>query len=152
MGASFNAFSLELRDSLTNQNEPQETLTNHEEPPNSETTNDFLKRLETIGQSSDSEVIHLHSLIRHHELLRDRLQEIILYCGSIQRSLHNLSQKRANLEDFHDQINGRKNALMQMESTVRADEGETENLTKLKRNIEEVKLNMKEDTRVLNDS
>lgn len=140
LGASFNAFSLELSDSLTNQNGPCGKLTNQEEAINPElTNNDFLNRLELIGQSSDSEVIHLHSLIRHHELLRDRLQEIILYCGSIQRGLHNLSLKRANLEDFHDQINARKNALMQMESTVKAGEGETENLTKLKKSIEEVR-------------
>ena len=93
-----------------------------------------------IGQSSDSEVIHLHSLIRHHELLRDKLQEMILYCASILRALGNLTQKRTSLEEFHDHINARKNVLMQMESNVRADEqGETsENLLKLKKSIEEV--------------
>ena len=119
LGASFNAFSLELSDSFDQSKRPMRKLTNQEEATNPELTNaDFLNRLELIGQSSDSEVIHLHSLIRHHELLRDRLQEIILYCGSIQRSSEFIL-KRANLEDFHDQINARKNALMQMESTVK---------------------------------
>lgn len=118
---------------MTNQDEALEKRTNQAEPL------DFLKRLETIGQSSDSEVIHFHSLIRHHELLRDRLQEIILYCGCILKSLHNLTLKRGQLEDFHDQINARKNALMQMESSTRADEeGEDGNLKKLKKTIEEV--------------
>lgn len=126
---------------MTNKNDFIEPPTNQNEPSNTNETSDFLKRLEMIGQSSDSEVIHFHSLIRHHELLRDRLQEIILYCGSILRSLSNLSHKRANLEDFHDQINARKNVLMQMESNVRADEmGEGENLKKLKKSIEEVKI------------
>ena len=142
LGASFNGFSLELSDSLANQSGSKEKSTNQNEASQGTFANesgDFLKRLEMIGQSSDSEVIHLHSLIRHHELLRDRLQEIILFCGSILKALSNLSQKRSQLEDFHDQINGRKNVLMQMESTVRADESETENLTKLKKLIEEVK-------------
>ena len=47
---------------------------------------------------------------------------------------------------FHDQINGRKNILMQMESNVRADDNNgqgDENLKKLRRNIEEVNLIMK---------
>lgn len=94
-----------------------------------------------VGQSSDSEVIHLHSLIRHHELLRDRLQEISLYCASILKSLRNLTLKRVSLEDFHDEINGKKNVLMQMESNVRVDdEGKGDkNLMELKRRIEEVK-------------
>lgn len=132
LGASFNAFSLELNDhqNLTNQNQFPGERTN----PLS-----FPDQLEKIGQSSDSEVIHLHSLIRHHELLRDRLQEIILYCGSVQKSLHRLTQKRASLEEFHDEINAKKNILMQMESNVRADsEGDDENLQKLKKNISEV--------------
>lgn len=118
---------------MTNPTEELEKRTNQDEPL------DFLKRLEMIGQSSDSEVIHFHSLIRHHELLRDRLQEIILYCGCILKSLHNLTLKRGQLEDFHDQINARKNALMQMETSTRADEeGEDGNLKKLKKTIEEV--------------
>lgn len=137
LGASFNAFSLELNDSLTNHNEEIENQTNQAKEP-SANENCFLKRLEMIGQSSDSEVIHFHSLIRHHELLRDRLQEIILFCGCILKALHNLTLKRAQLEEFHDQINSRKNVLMQMESSTRADEGEDENLTKLKKTIDEV--------------
>lgn len=149
LGASFNAFSLELEDSLTNQteadkstnqNEANDHSANHEEAidnsANSSTS--FKAQLEMIGQSSDSEAIHCHSLIRHHELLRDRLQEMILYCGSILKALHNLVYKRASLEDFHDQINGRKNALMQMESNVRADDQANDNLQKLRRKIEEV--------------
>ena len=119
----------ELSDS-TNQIPSNEKLTNQNYP--------FKKQLEMIGQSSDSEVIHLHSLIRHHELLRDRLKEIILYCGSLLKSLGNLTMKRASLEDFHDQINGRKNLLMQLESSVRADEEKSLNLKKLKKSIEEV--------------
>ena len=98
-----------------------------------------------IGQSSDSEVIHLHSLIRHHELLRDRLQEIILYCGRILKSLTNLTQRRATLEEFHDQINGKKNALMQMETNSRADEESSEKLVKLKKTIDEVKIHTRAD-------
>lgn len=151
MGASFNAFSLELIE--TNQNVDEKNLTYHEIDKNEDPTNEiksteistnqnqsmkFRSQLEMIGQSSDSEVIHLHSLIRHHELLRDRLQEIILYCGSIMRSLTNLTQKRANLEEFHDEINGKKNILMQMESNVRADEEGNENLQNLKKSISEV--------------
>ena len=180
MGASFNAFSLELADNLTNQNEDDKNLANHShlggtneidlddpkwtndtEPRDQKLTNQntetrtnqkdsskkftnektsFGSQLEMIGQSSDSEVIHLHSLIRHHELLRDKLQEMILYCACILKSLANLTQKRNSLEEFHDQINVRKNVLMQMESNVRADQkGEAhENLKKLKKNIEEV--------------
>lgn len=128
MGASFNAFSLELSDTTNQTGENEESS--------------FKGQLEMIGQSSDSEVIHLHSLIRHHELLRDKLQEMILYCGCILRSLTNLTQKKNNLEEFHDQINSRKNVLMQLESNVRADDdhGEaTEKLIKLRKNIEEVK-------------
>lgn len=144
LGASFNAFSLELADALTNEEGGFNISTNQNEDV--KCTNEdssFRSQLEMIGQSSDSEVIHLHSLIRHHELLRDKLQEIILYCGSILRSLGNLKYKRNSLEEFHDQINGRKNVLMQMESNVRADdrEGEPqqENLRKLRKNIEEVR-------------
>lgn len=142
MGASFNAFSLELADTLTNQNQAEpdkntDMLTNQ--------NGSFRSQLEMIGQSSDSEVIHLHSLIRHHELLRDKLQEIILYCACILKSLGNLTWKRNSLEEFHDQINGRKNVLMQMESNVRADDQSeaNENLKKLKKNIEEVNKTMK---------
>ena len=124
---------------LTNQNEFSDST--NQIPSNEKPTNQnypFKKQLEMIGQSSDSEVIHLHSLIRHHELLRDRLKEIILYCGSLLKSLGNLTMKRASLEDFHDQINGRKNLLMQLESSVRADEEKSLNLKKLKKSIEEV--------------
>lgn len=152
LGAGFNAFSLEVNEKFTNeplnstnQNEPLNytnqnefsNSTNQNEPSNSALFS-FKAQLEMIGKSSDSEVLHLHSLIRHHELLRDRLQEIILYCGSVLRSLSNLNRKRASLEDFHDQINGRKNMLMQMETCVRADEEGDVNLKKLKRTIEEV--------------
>ncbi len=149
LGASFNAFSLELNE--TNQIIDSEELTNQKADPSTNEIKDlelstnqnqsmsFRSQLEMIGQSSDSEVIHLHSLIRHHELLRDRLQEIILYCSSILRSLNNLTQKRANLEEFHDVINGKKNILMQMESNVRAGEEGDENLQKLKKSITEVK-------------
>lgn len=149
LGASFNAFSLELTE--TNQNPEFKESTNQEEVVNTNQINQienstnenrvltFRSQLEMIGQSSDSEVIHLHSLIRHHELLRDRLQEIILYCGSILRSLNNLTQKRANLEEFHDEINGKKNVLMQMESNVRVGEEGDENLQKLKKSISEVR-------------
>lgn len=181
LGASFNAFSLELAEYLanhneddinsTNQNGPSRTneiasgdskWTNENESGDQKLTNQnmdwstnqsdssksftnekssFRSQLEMIGQSSDSEVIHLHSLIRHHELLRDKLQEMILYCSCILKALGNLTQKRNSLEEFHDQINARKNVLMQMESNVRADQqAETnENLMKLKKNIEEVR-------------
>lgn len=124
----------------TNQNTFHLNSTN-QIPLNEKPTNQnspFKKQLEMIGQSSDSEVIHLHSLIRHHELLRDRLKEIILYCGSLLKSLGNLAMKRASLEDFHDQINGRKNLLMQLESSARADEEKSFNLKKLKNSIDEV--------------
>lgn len=140
LGASFNAFSLELDDSVaTNQGEERNS-TNQETQTgisaNGKTS--FKAQLEMIGQSSDSEAIHCHALIRHHELLRDRLQEMILYCGSIHRTLNNLIYKRASLEDFHDQINTRKNVLMQMESNVRADDQANDNLQKLRKKIEEV--------------
>jgi hypothetical protein len=187
LGASFNAFSLELADNFTNHKEDTKNLTNHRADTKNLTNQDqdqdsdgrtneishnendqkftnqnteirtnqidsieiitnekssFRSQLEMIGQSSDSEVIHLHSLIRHHELLRDKLQEMILYCSSILKSLKNLTQKRSSLEEFHGHINGRKNVLMQMESNVRADqlEGEAnENLKKLRKNIEEAR-------------
>lgn len=138
----------------TNENEPgnqvltnqsNETRTNQKDSTKNPTnySNSFRSQLEMIGQSSDSEVIHLHSLIRHHELLRDKLQEMILYCACILKSLSNLTQKRNSLEEFHDQINTRKNGLMQMESNVRADEQEgevNENLKKLRKRIEEVQI------------
>ena len=147
LGASFNAFSLELESSSwANQNlskalgDPDSTNQNPTASTNQRSS--FKQQMEMIGQSSDSEVVHLHALIRHHELLRDRLQEMILYCGCILRALSNLNAKRASLEDFHDQINARKNALMQMESNVRADsdfEGkEADNLRKLRKIIDEV--------------
>lgn len=147
LGASFNAFSLELEAShwtnQNNQNVLENTIsTNPSETVSTNRKDSFKNQLEMIGQSSDSEVVHLHALIRHHEFLRDRLQEMILYCGCILRALANLSLKRASLEDFHDQINSRKNALMQMESNVRADSDvdgkDSENLRKLKKYIDEV--------------
>ena len=160
LGASFNAFSLELSDSADlggikkmRERETEKLATGNQNAENNNSNRNqsdsspslfncnssFRSQLERIGQSSDSEVIHLHSLIRHHELLRDRLQEINLYCENILRALNNLSIKRAGIEEFRDQINGRRNVLMQMESMVKVDEEANENLKKLRENIEEVK-------------
>lgn len=112
LGVSFNAFSLEYPG--------------------------LHDKLELIGQSADSEVIDLHSLIRHHELLSDSLKEISLFSDSIMKTLQNWTGKRVELEDFHDEINGRKNILMQMESI--GERGEEGKVRKVRQSIEEVRV------------
>lgn len=116
LGASFNAFSLEYAA--------------------------LQAQLELIGQSADAEVVDLHALIRHHEQLSDDLKEVILYCDSITKCLGNHAAKRLDLEDYNDQINAKKNVLMQLESSVKVnDDGDArhEQIRKTRHLIEQVK-------------
>lgn len=115
LGASFNAFSLEYAA--------------------------LQSQLEIIGQSADSEVVDLHALIRHHEQLSDDLKEVILYCDSITRCLNNHTAKRLDLDDYNDQINAKKNVLMQLESSVKVnDDGDSrhDQIRKTRHLIEQV--------------
>lgn len=115
MGAAFNGFSLEYPD--------------------------LEHQLDVIGKSADAEVIELHGLLRHYEQLSDSLKEILLFCDSIGRCLNNYAAKKVDLEDFHDQINAKKNALMQMESTAKANDEASEQydlIKKTKHSIEQL--------------
>ena len=91
-GAAFNAFSLEY-------------------PALSE-------RLDKTGQCFDAEVVELHGLIRHIEVFNDTVKEISLFTGAIGMTLNNLAAKRSELEEFHDHLNEKKNALLQLESST----------------------------------
>lgn len=81
----------------------------------------------------------MHALIRHHEQLSDDLKEIILYCDSITKCLANHSAKRIDLDAYNDQINAKKNVLMQMESTVKVnDDSGQDQIRRARQLIEQV--------------
>lgn len=125
LGGSFNAFSLEY-DALS-------------------------APLERIGQSADAEVVDLHGLIRQHELLADSLREIVLYTDAVQRTLHNHTGKRVDLEAFHEQINSRRNTLLQLESAAKLNDAESADHALVRGEIEQLETQRKQQLAEMNE-